>query len=297
MRTSKVWLLASVFCFASVTASAQQSTSAPPQAGPQTPQAASIIQQSIAAMAGSVTVTDVTQTGTVTFNTTMIASIPGVAIPTVPDMDSGTITLSATEAGQGKAAVTTNSGTRWEFRDISSGAPTFSEAGMDGVKYSVATQSMLSPHPAWFYPLLLLETALSSGNYASSYVGQESWNGLPVQHLSIWRIPTDSSEPPQAVKSATQHDLYFDSVSSLPVALSFAFHPYDPVNPNRPLLPYRGNSFDFTEQVTFSDYRQVEGRPVAFHIHTSIQSGPVSFQSDIQLSSVVFNSGLTITAN
>src|SRR5208282_6270106 len=97
-------------------------------------------------------------------------------------------------------------------------------------------------------------------------------------------------------QQVTQHDIYLDASSLLPVSMSFLMHPYDPEEPNKPFIPYRGSNFDRTEQVQFSDYRLVQGRPVALHIHVTLQiSGTATITTDIQISSVTFNTGATVT--
>lgn len=261
--------------------------------GPQTPQAATILQQAVTAATGGTPVADVTMTGSTT--TTVGPAGANSANSTAANSQSGTITFIATAAGQGQSTVTTPAGTRTEIRDISSGSPTLTETGTDGVSHTVTTQSALSPHPAWFYPALVLNTGLSSSNYASSYVGQGTWNGAAVQHIAVWLLPNASSA--SQLQQVTQHDIYLDPSSLLPVGMTFTVHPYDSTNPNKPLVPYRNNAVDSVEQVTFSDYRQVQGREVAFHIHTNMQAGMLTIVTDTQLSSVSFNTGATVAAN
>jgi hypothetical protein len=243
-------------------------------------------------MTGGAAVTDVTMSGTIT--TTISGAMPN---GTTPTPQSGTFTLIATAAGQGKSIVTTDSGTRTEIRDISSGIPAVTETGPDGVSHSVTTQSAVSPHPGWFYPLFVLNSALTSTIYASSYVGQETWSGNSVQHLSLWLVPLNSASSPRFGQQATQHEVYVDAASLLPVGLTFTVHPYDPTSPNRTIAPYRNEVIDTLEQVTFSDYQQVQNRSVALHIHTSLRAGATMIVSEIQLTSISFNTGATIAAN
>ncbi len=287
-------LLSSVLFFASA-ASAQQTTLSSATSGPQTPQAGTILQQSIAAMSGGSAVTDVTMTGTVTITST-VNQFPGApnGSPSTSS-DSGTVTFVATASGRGRATVTTPAGTRTEIRDISSGTPTLVETGLDGNTYSVTTQSAVSPHPGWFFPALVMNSGLSASAYASSYIGQETVNSMPVQHVAVWLIPaaqsTASAQFPQAV---TQHDIYLDPTSLLPVSMKFTVHPYDPTSPNKEYRSYRGKTVDTVQEVTFSDYRPVQGRQIAFHIHTQIQTMFITILSDTQFTSVAFNTGATI---
>jgi hypothetical protein len=244
-------------------------------------------------MTGGTLPSDVTMMGNATTTTTQTTQPSPLTLTGLPNTGTAAITFMATMTGQGESIQTTTAGTVSEIRDISSGVPSLIETGVDGVAQPVTTQSALSPHPAWFYPAMLLNTGLSSSNFASSYVGSEIWNGASVQHIAIWLLPAPSSSSGQPV---VKHDVYLDASSMLPVGLTFATHPYDPANPNRPLVPYRGNSVDCVQQVTFSDYRQVEGRSVAFHIHSVLQTGLLNIVTDIQISSVTFNSGVVIPA-
>ena len=275
-------LLACLVVPASLLAQSSSTTTS----GPQTPQTATILQQSIAAMTGGAPVTGVTMTGTM--SVAIAPGQPGGA----PTTDSGTIMLVATATGQGKFIATTSSGTHTEIRDISSGSPTLAVTGTDGVTYAVTTQSALSPHPAWFYPALILTSGLSSSSYASSYIGQETWNGAAAQHIGVWLVYGVSSK-----SQPGRHDIYLDPSSLLPIGETFMVHPHDGMNPNRPIVPYRGETIDSSEQVTFSDYRQIQGRPVAFHLHISMGTGSPIVITDIQLSSVTFNTGATIASN
>ena len=54
---------------------------------------------------------------------------------------------------------------------------------------------------------------------------------------------------------------------------------------------------DRVEEVRFSDYRNVQGRPAAFHIQTSMTLPIGALASDIQFSSVGFNTGATVRQN
>jgi hypothetical protein len=300
---SRIAFLAAAFCIVSTTASAQQTTSST-TSGPQTSQAASIMQQSIAAMTGGASVTDVTMTGTVTVTSNFV--VPGntgsastsQSAPTSAgaNTETGTVTMVATSAGRTQSTVTISAGNHTEIRDISGGWPTLSVIGTDSVVHTVTTQSALAPHPASFYLPFVLTSGLSSGMYASSYVGEEIWNGASVQHISLWMVPGGSwSGSAQMLQQITQHDIYLDPSSLLPVGMTFTVHPYDPANPNRLLLPLRDNSVDSVEQVRYSQYQQVQGRLIPFHTHTTFQTTHLGVVVDVQLTSVNFNTGATVT--
>lgn len=297
MRTSwpLLLLLTCLVVPASLMAQEPSSPASTTTAGPQTPQAATILQQAVVALTGGSSVTDVTMTGTVA---TSVRPNGSAADGALANSQSGTVTFVATARGQSQSTITTSAGTRVEIRDISGGWPKLTVVGTDGTAYDVTTQSALSPHPDLSYPAFIFASGLSSPIYASAYIGQGSWNGTSAQHLSVWMIPSASwTGSAQQLRQITQHDIYLDASSLLPVCIKFTVHPYDPANPNSPLIPRRGNSsFDSVEQVQFSQYQQVQGRPVPFHIHTIITTQFVTILSDVQLSSVSFNTGATVSA-
>jgi len=252
--------------------------------GPQSSPAAPILQQAFGVLSGGAPITDVTMTGAVTVSGVISAS--------------GTVKFVATASGQGQVTISLPSGTHTEIRTDSSGSQTLAETGEDGVMHAVHTQSILAPHPSCLLPALILNSALSSSDYAGTYVGLGSWNGTPAQHVAVWLQNSNTLSLSTAdLQRFSQHDIYLDPSSLLPVAMTFTVHPYDSANPDAPLTPYRGNVVDRLEQVTFSDYRQVEGRPVAFHVRTSVTLPSGALVSDFQFSSVGFNTGATVAAN
>jgi len=216
-----------------------------------------------------------------------------------PTTQSGTITLVATASGQSQATTVTASGTSIIVQDISGTMPTMTVTGTDGVSHLLQTESALTPHPAWFYPALLLASGLTP-QYAASDLGQAAWNGTAVEHVALWRTNGANSSA-LLLQQATQHDIYLDSSSHLPVAMTFVIHPYNPNSPNTPIMPYRGMSPDRVTQIQYSDYQQVQGHPVALHIQSAMTVSPFDTTSDlvtdIQISSVNFNTGATVTAN
>jgi len=276
--------LASIVCFVSLSTSAQSSSSDVTGA-PRTLPAASIIEQSLAALNGGSPVTDVTLKGAYT----------------VTDSDgtqSGTITMVATASGQGQSTVNLPSGSYTEIRSISANSAILIETGPDGVPHAVPTHTALSPNPAWFFPEIVLASASSFNS--SSYIGQETLDGEAVHHLAVWRLPASSGSSAASPtltrfwQHATQHDIYLDASSLLPVSMTFRLHPYDPNHPGKPLMTYRGNNLDRTVQLRFSDYQEVQGRLVALHIHSTLKAGARTVTSDIQISSVTFNTGATV---
>jgi hypothetical protein len=297
MRTSRPLLLL-LACLVIPAALLAQESSSITTSGPQTPQTATILQKAITALTGGTSVTDVTFTGTITVTKSANFAISASAAGN-PASETGTITLVATASGQGQSTTTTASGTSVSVQDISQSTPTLTVTGKDGSSHTIQTLSAWTPHPGWFYPALLLTSGLSSSSYAASYIGHETWQGTPVEHIAIWRVNTSGASA--AFQQASEHDVYLDSSSLLPVAMTYIAHPYNPNSPSTPFVPYRGNSPDRLTTIQFSNYQQVQGRLVPLHIRSAMTVIPLDttsdFISDIQISSASFNTGIVIASN
>jgi len=267
MRYFRPGLLVFVFLLVSAFLSAQQSTTAPPP----------ILQQALAALTGGSPVTDVTMTGTIT-------------VTNASGTQSGTITMVATASGQSQVVLDLPAGRNTDIRNYSANPRTGSWTGPDGTSHAYAATELMGPSPAWFYPAFIVSSAVSP-NCAASYVGQEIRQGATVQHVSITPNPAVftplpviaslRSLPPHFVLG--QNDLYLDPSSLLPTALVRLISSRGPVWRRR-YAP---------EEIRFSDYRTVEGRPAAFHIQAYLGS----VLMDTQLSSISFNTGAVIAAN
>jgi hypothetical protein len=282
--------LASIFCVAFLAASAQQTNTS--ASGPQTPQAASIIQQSITAMTGGALITDVTMTGSVTINSGSTTQ-------------SGTITLMGNAAGQSQLTLTLPSGTWVTTENFASNPRISTVNGPSGTAQDTSPEDMMGPSPAWFCPALLMGAAATQ-SFAASYVAQESRNGSTVSHISIWppsasSAPIYSSSPNPGVQILNgpsqpntfypgQHELYVDTITLLPQALVLRFRGHRQTNTNLDLT----QPIYIQQEVDFSNYQQVGGRLMPFR--TQVQAGGIVLM-DIQLSSVAFNSGASIAAN
>lgn len=270
-----------------------QSTSDTP--GVSDPQAVALLSRSLTVLTGGTTITDVTMAGTVT----VTKSGALTHIDKGPATESETETLVATDTGQFQSQVTiqTPGGTETIVRGRSSAIPVLSVTAADGTSHVIDTSSALTPHPAWFYPAFLLQDALSS-SYVASYVGKETWQGVPVEHISIWRASTSAGPVSTPSRLMTQHELYLDANSLLPAGISFMNHAYDAKNPNKRIMPYRGQSPDRRVEIRYLNYQRVEGRPVALEMQSSMNiipsDSPDDLVSTIQISSVTFNTGVAV---
>lgn len=264
------------------------------------PQAVALLEKSIDALTGGGSINDVTMTGTLTL--TASGALARHSLQASAGTQSGTAKLVATDTGQSEVISTTSAGTQTTIQDISGTAPILAVTNTKGVTLVVQTASAVAPHPSWFYPPFLLASGLSS-QYVVSYIGQETFDGIAVEHIAMWRTK-NTSPVSEAVKRASRENIYLDSKSLLPVAITFMTHPFNPKNPNKPILAYGGRSPDHMTVIQYLDYQQVEGKTVALEVRSTTKVIPQDqasdLVSDIQISSVNFNTGATIavpTAN
>jgi hypothetical protein len=115
----------------------------------------------------------------------------------------------------------------------------------------------------------------------TTYVGAETLDSQKVQHVFVTQQPPTSSLTADIFPHLTQVDLYLDSSTFLPAAMSFNIHPDD------------NELVDIPIEVRFSDYRPVNGTQVPFHIQKFLNNGLLL---DFQADSVALNSGLAASS-
>jgi hypothetical protein len=236
------------------------------QTAPTSTQGAAVLKQSLAALAGNTTITDVTLAGTA-------RRIAG------SDDETGTVTGKALAAGATRMDLNLSSGLRIEIMNISV-SPVGSWSGPDAVAHSIADHNLLLVDPAWFFPLFPFSRGLAAG-YAATYIGQETRNGKAVQHIAI--VQTSGVQPPAVtplVAHLSQMDFFLDVATLLPVAATFNIHPDNDAGR------------DFPIEVQFSDYRNVSGAQIPFHVQKFLNNGLIL---DLQFSSAAINTGLPAT--
>jgi hypothetical protein len=238
------------------------SVSAQNQPPASNPQAVAYAAQSIVAMAGSTTISDVTLTGTVTWN---------------DGADTGTATLRALGTGESRMDLALTSGTRTEIRDASTGTA-LGQWLAQGTSGLFASQNCMTD-AVWFFPAL---GALAAGpNVVLSYIGQESRNGGTVQHIQsyVYQSGQSSGSGPTTQQLSTM-DFYLDARTLLPVAVAFSMHPDDNAGTN------------LSAEVDFSNYQTVNGVAAPMHIQRYLQGNLVV---DIAVSNASFNTGLALS--
>ena len=234
------------------------------------PQASSIVQSATTAQFGSTTITDVQLNGTV--------------ISHFGKTDQGTITLQADTAGHSKVALNLGAGSRSEYSSGHSEAAACTWTGADSQVHPVADHNCMTDG-AWFLPLLSLPNAQQDPQATLTYSGTEQKNGATAEHLVTAKaIPTTDKTPAKTKalsQSLAKQNLFIDSTTSLPVALTFNVHPDNDAGRDIPV------------EIRFSDYRDVNGVKVPFHIEKSMNGSTVL---EINVETATFNTGALATA-
>jgi hypothetical protein len=288
MRVCTLSTLMLLLAAASPIASAQQGNSTTSEIGTD-PQAAAMLQKSLAVLAGTAgPITDVTMAGTVNVTSGTISQF-------------GTVTLAATSGGKSRVTFGFASG-GWATTSDYTSNPRVSTTTSATDTTNSPVEDLLGPHPAWFYPAFLIAAALTP-NYVSSNYSQQVYNGAQANHASIYpQSPTPlfrsisagwmplTLPRPEENLYFGQQDLYVDPSSLYPIALVFRLKAQASQTSSgattRPVY--------LREQVSYLNYENVEGRPVATHVRVNLGSAVVF---DIQISSVAFNTGVVIAAN
>src|SRR5216683_7094811 len=121
------------------------------------PQALALAALSVAALTGGTTISDVTLTGSVTWNGT--------------GSDTGTATLRALGTGESRIDLALTSGTRMEIRDAQTGVPLGHWVAPNNSSGNYTAHNCWTD-AVWFFPAL---GSLAVGpNVVLSYIGQES---------------------------------------------------------------------------------------------------------------------------
>jgi len=228
---------------------------------PSDPQAVNLASQSINALTHGSSISDVTLTGTATWN-----GGPDIA----------TATLRALGTDESRMDLALGSGMRTEIRDAQTGTQLGQWTNPDGAFGDIAFQNCQTD-AAWFFPGL---SSLAMGpNIVLSYIGPETRDGHSVQHIQAYTYhPT--SPPGLSMQQLSEIDFYLDTATLLPVAATFNAHPDNDATTN------------LLVEIGFSGYQTISGILVPTHIQRS-QQGNVT--ADIVVSAAAFNSGLPLS--
>lgn len=263
MRFQRLGLFfAFTFLFFGPAIQAQQS----PTPAPRDAQAVSLLQHSLAALAGMTTVKDVTLNGSANW-------IAG------SDNESGSATLKATAIGQGRVDLSLSGGQRSEVMDVSQVPPTGSWSGIDGAWHPMVAHNLFGD-PTWFFPSFLLGRSLSSANYAILPVDAETQDGVPVEHVRIYQQPSLTGQTASVLQSLSQIDIFLNASTLLPTSILFSVH----ADANALV--------DIPIEIKFASYQVVQGVSIPYHIQKYVQN---ALALDVTVTAVQINSGLSAT--
>jgi hypothetical protein len=265
MKRLSLALFASLLICLPAAPQSAQPAQAPPASDPQ---AVALVVRAFGVLTGGTAISDITLSGSATRTAGS-------------DSDSGPVTAKALVTGESRMDLTLASGARTEVRATASdGAPAGAWSGPDATPHAMADHNLWTPS-TWFFPAFTLQTAASNPGYVVSYLGQEMRGNTSVQHLAISQRVSGTPNTVAFIGQVSRTEVYLDSATMLPVAVTFYVH------------PDQKSSVDIPVELLFSDYRAVNGAQVAFHVQKYLQNSPVL---DLQFQNATFNSGLTSAA-
>jgi hypothetical protein len=225
------------------------------------PQALAYAAQSIAAISGSISISDVTLTGSVTWG----------------GSDTGTATLRALGTAESRMDLALTGGTRTEIRDAQTGAQLGQWFAPDNASGNFASQNC-STDAVWFFPVL---GSLAAGpNVVLSYLGPQTWNGQSVQQIQSYIYQPNPGGLVPSPQQLSTMNFYLDATTLLPVAVTFNAHPDNDATTNLLI------------EVDFSNYQTVGGVLVPMHIQRYQQG---NLMVDVALTGASFNTGLSLS--
>jgi hypothetical protein len=229
------------------------------------PQAVAYAAQSIAAMTGSTTISDVTLTGSATWTAGS-------------DGETGSATFLALGNAESRMDLSLPSGTRTEIRDASTGTNQGKWIAQSGASGMFASHNCLTD-AVWFFPAL---GSLAGGaNLVFSYIGLENRNGTNVQHIQSYVYQSNQAQGGgPTLQQLSTIDFYLDATTLLPSAITFNVHPDNNAATNIPV------------EIDFSSYQVISGITVPMHIQKYMQG---ELLIDATASSATFNTGISIS--
>ena len=224
------------------------------------PQALTVVQQSIAAMA-QVFPSDSTAQGT-------------VQVVVGPDTTTGTVRILTKGTAESSIQMVTGSSTdtvvysnNQANESVGTALNTFS------LERTQVTQSAE-------FPLPLIAGLVNNPDVAFQYIGLETLNGQSTNHIRA--TDTYASQPPlQSLAQYSTRDIWFNTASGLPVRISCVRRDADGASP--------GIAVD----VFFSNYQSFQGVLYPTNIQESLNGTP---WATITIQTVSFNSGLSDTS-
>lgn len=193
------------------------------------------------------------------------------------DQQTGSVNIQAAATGQSRIQYALSNGTLVETQGPATAFEgQCSQTGFDGTVQAVSSNNCWRG-TLWFLPQMTLQAGTGWADNVSSVSAVP--NGTTVLHNFRRPAGTMSAETAAFIASLSSFDLTLDA-SGHPAVLGFNNHPDD-------------NSLtDIPMQVQFSDYRDVSGVAVPFHIQKFVNNNLIL---DLQISSVQINPVLSLS--
>jgi len=181
----------------------------------------------------------------------------------LPDQDSGTIALSASGLTVSRLDLSTTTGVRSEIRTSGNRGPAGEWIDIEGQHHPYAQHNCWTD-AAWFFPELTMLSAYSDPTVVFTDLGQETHQGLTVEHIQVYRTFSDRNPDIARVLSRLSTvNYYLESQTAIPIAISFDVHPD---NNEGTAIPV---------EVRYSDYRRIGGVLVPFEIDRYLNRSPL----------------------
>jgi hypothetical protein len=223
------------------------------------PQAVTLAAQSMAVLTGGASINDVTLTGSGTWTVG-------------DDSENGPAVLSAVGTGESRMDLSLPSGTRTEIRDASTGIAQGKWVVQSGASGNVASHNCQSD-AVWFFPAF--SSLAGRANLVLLYIGQETRNGVNVQHLQSYVYQSGGLN-----SELSTMDFYLDAATLLPSAITFKTHPDTDA------------TTDILVEIEYSNYQAVNGALVPMHVQRYFQG---TLTVDLILTAVTFNTGINLS--
>jgi hypothetical protein len=233
---------------------------------PTSAQGPALLQNSLAALTGSVSISDITLSGAA-------HRIAG------SDDEFGSISYKALSNGAARFDFSYPSGPRSEIHASTTVGPVGVWSGPEGVSHPLALHNLANRSD--IFPAFTVAPFTSTANLVVTLVGLETKNGQSVYHVSVsQQFPQMKPRSATLVQHLTQTEIFLDASTLLPVAMDFNTHPDD------------NSSLDLPVELLFSDYRTVSGVQVPFRVQKFLNGGLVL---DLEFQTAAVNTGVSST--
>lgn len=160
--------------------------------------------------------------------------------------ETGSFTAQCALNGSSKLNLQVGEFSRAETRLSNVGTPSGSWTDEQGTSHTMASHNVMTP-ASWFCPTVMISDILNNAKLSVKFVGQESRNGVSVDHVVVSVLPVDSTAVQTWMANLSQTDIFLDSSSLLPVETDFNVHPDNDATVNIPV------------EIRFSNYVESAG--------------------------------------